>query len=77
MGMCRKKGVSRMVMVDNILKETGIDISYAVKALFPFKLDKIVSNNELDGWVEYAVSKPNSLKTPFTVEKDYILNNLV
>ncbi|MCA1927499.1 MAG: iron-containing alcohol dehydrogenase [Calditerrivibrio sp.] len=74
--LCRKQNLEKLNLVDRIMKDFRLEIEDAVKSIFNNRLVDILSHDEFENMVDYALNKPNVLKTPFTVNRDYILDSL-
>lgn len=76
LNLCRKHNIEKVELVDRIMKDCGLDVKEAVKSIFNVSLTDILNHSELENMVNYALKKPNVLKTPFIVKSDYLLDNL-
>jgi len=75
--MLREKGVERYEVIAALMQKHELDISrWQGEMGYDVSLKDILSVEEIESMVDYALTKPNCQLTPFDVEKGYVMDVL-
>lgn len=75
--MLREQGVERYVLIEALMQKYELDIPRWQDVMeCNVSIMEIVSDEELEAMVDYALTKKNCDFNPFVVEKDYVLEVL-
>jgi len=75
--MLREKGVERYQIIEALMMKHEFDISRWQSAMDQdVSLKDILSYEEIEQMVDYALTKPNCTFNPFKVEKDFVMSVL-
>jgi len=75
--MLREKGVEKYQIVESLMQKHELDIQRWQGAMgYDVSVKDILTAEEIEAMVDYALTKPNCTFTPFEVEKDYVLEVL-